>query len=151
MVETCLAGLGSVGGRGKIIRVGVCEVWVIWSQEKLGKPPKPFLTGRISIHFPARVFLYFLKEIWFLAQKRRIGDELEVSKTRRMILVVSWLFSWPNNSNFTQTDSYDFSASPQTPQTVQTCFKNMFLGFLAWRVGKGHASCVFWYRRDSNV
>ena len=39
-----------------------------------------------------------------------------------------------------KTDSYDFSASPQTPQTIQTCLKNRFLGFWAWRVGWGHAS-----------
>ena len=45
-----------------------------------------------------------------------------------------------NKSNFTQTGSYDFPRSPPDPQTLQTCFKNMFLCFLACRVGWGHAS-----------
>ena len=42
IVETCLDGLGRLGGRAKIIRVGVCEVWIIWPREKPGKPPKSF-------------------------------------------------------------------------------------------------------------
>jgi hypothetical protein len=37
-------------------------------------------------HFPPRIFLYFQKKN--MGQKRRIGDELEVLKTRKMILVV---------------------------------------------------------------
>jgi hypothetical protein len=41
-----------------------------------------------------RVFLYFQKkwDLGFLGQKRKIGDELEVLKTRKMILVVFLAF-----------------------------------------------------------
>ena len=52
----------------------------------------------------------------------------------------SWLYSRPNNKNSTHIDAYDFSASPQPPQTIQTCYNNRFLGFLAWRDSKVHAS-----------
>ena len=40
-------------------------------------------------NFPACVFLYFPKQmdLGLLGTKRRIGDELEVLKTRKMILV----------------------------------------------------------------
>ena len=40
-------------------------------------------------NFPARVFLYFPQkmDLGFLGTKRKIGDELEVLKTRKMILV----------------------------------------------------------------
>ena len=33
---------GGLGGRGKIIRIDVCRVFIIWPIEKPGKPPKSF-------------------------------------------------------------------------------------------------------------
>ena len=42
IVVTCLDGLGRLGGRGKIIRIDVCRVFIIWPREKSGKPPKSF-------------------------------------------------------------------------------------------------------------
>ena len=33
---------GEVGGRGKIIRIEVCRVFIIWPRENSGKPPKSF-------------------------------------------------------------------------------------------------------------
>ena len=34
--------MGRLGGRGKIIRIDVCRVFIIWPGEKSGKPPKSF-------------------------------------------------------------------------------------------------------------
>ena len=34
--------MGRLGGRGKIIRIDVCRVFIIWPREKSGKPPKSF-------------------------------------------------------------------------------------------------------------
>ena len=42
IVVPCLDGLGRLGGRGKIIRIDVCRVFIIWPREKSGKPPKSF-------------------------------------------------------------------------------------------------------------
>ena len=96
------------------------------------------LAARISIHFPVRVFLYFQRK-WILGfwDKKKNGGELEVLKTRKMILVVFLAFLSANSSNFTDTDAYDFSASPQTPKPSKHVSTT---GFLAWRDRKVHAS-----------
>ena len=89
-----------------------------------------------QIPFKRRKTVFVKKSIFQLLLLGGLLDELEVFKTWQ----ISRLFSRPNNSNFTDTDSYDFSASPQPPQALQTCFNNRFLGLLAWRDSKVHAS-----------
>ena len=93
--------------------------------------PNQLLTARISIQIPVRVFFSFKKksDLGFLGQKRRIGDKLQVLKTRTMILLVCCHFSWLNNKNSKHIDAYNFSASPQPPQTIQTCYDNRKIGF----------------------
>ena len=56
--------------------------------------PNKLLNRRISIIF-RRASFWIFQEKWdlgFLGQKRRIGDELQVLKTRKMILVVFLTF-----------------------------------------------------------
>ena len=98
--------------------------------------PNQLLTARISIQIPVRVFFSFKKksDLGFLGQKRRIGDKLQVLKSRKMILVVFWRFSCLNMKNSKHIDAYDFSDAPHPPQTIQTCYDNRKIGFSTWEV-----------------
>ena len=41
-ISYCRNMCGWFGGRGKIIRIDVCQIFIIWQREKSGKPPKSF-------------------------------------------------------------------------------------------------------------
>ena len=105
----------------------------------------------VAVQWGARLFVFFMKIGFRVSGGNNRWRFTSVKHARKWFVWFSWLFSRPTNKNSTHIDAYDFPASPQPPQTIQTCYDNREIGFLTWRVGCGGVrSCVFSYRRDSN-
>ena len=67
---------GEVGGRGKIIRIDVCRVFIIWPREKSGKPPKSFFEFLTLVN--RHRFFFFVPETLtpiFLENTKRRAPE----------------------------------------------------------------------------
>ena len=48
---------GGWGGRGKIIRIDACRVFIIWPRENSGKPPKSFFEF-LTLVIRHRIFFF---------------------------------------------------------------------------------------------
>ena len=114
---------GEVGGRGKIIRVGVCGVWIIWPREKPGKPPKSFFEfltlltrHRFSFFVPETLNPIFLENT-----KRRAPENDRDLSYQKLI--------WSHMMPFGVNSDPSFRAQKQRIRV---------------------RGCVFSYRRDSS-
>ena len=73
---------GGWGGRGKIIRIDVCRVFIIWPREKSGEPPKSFsefltlvIRHRLFFFVPETLNLFFLEN----PKRRALENDRDLS------------------------------------------------------------------------
>ena len=130
-----------------------CQIISFWHQKrhrifhKVARHDSKLTFKTDLDHLPARVFFYFQTkhDVGSLGTKRRIGDELEVLKTRRMSLV--GFRASPLTKCFkTQPDRllWFFRVLPRPPKPPKHVSNNLSFFF---EVGVG--ACVFWYYRGS--
>ena len=114
--------MGRLGGRGKIIRIDVCRVFMIWSREKSGKPQKSFVEFLTLL--TRHRFLFFVPEtlnLIFLENTKRRAPENDRDLSYQKLI-------WSHMLPFGVNSDPSFRAQKQRIRV---------------------RGCVFSYRRDS--
>ena len=94
-------------------------------------------------HFSARVFLDFPRKMGFRVSGTKKKNRRRITSVKKS---ENDFGGFPDFSSMcdekTRRTSMRiiFPPPPQPPKSIQTCYDNRFLGFLAWEVSKVHAS-----------